>query len=312
MTNFACAQLRYRGTEFAPGLPRIAANLEYLDAFWTSRDLDTKDVGLLAVGEFWLPSPAGSAEYAASAVEAGGEFLYLLGQFCRSHDCYLMTNIVERVADALFDSTIVVDPGGQLALVYREIASGLMPESPLITPVGSDVGSVGVVAGGGLGRWIPTVDTDLGRLGSVVGSDLLYPEIALGLTMAEVDVVLHPCKEPPRTEGPWQCLKAARAIEGGYAIVSCNVANSPDHTDSEWSHARGRSRILDAHGLDLASSATDEEDLIMAEIDIEAVREQRSAARFHRRRTREWAEQCGLMLEGARVTNLTREGTGDH
>ena len=295
--NLACAQLRYRGRDADPGLPRVAANLAYLDSFWRRHDLDGRDVALLAVGEFWLPSPAGPEEYRASAVQTGGEFGELLAEFTRTHDCYLVVNVAELVDDLLFDSTVVTSPEGKPVLVYREIAGGLMPESPLVTPVGTAVGAVGTTAERGLGRWVPTVDTDLGRLGSVVGSDLLYPEISVALTLAQVDIVLHPNKEPPRTAGAWQCLKTTRSIEGGYAIVSANVANSPDHTGTAWSGSRGHSRIIDASGRDLAESGTDDEDLVMAPLDLAAIREQRSAARFERRRSSAWAEQNSALFD---------------
>lgn len=289
--NFACAQLRYRGRDVEPGIARVESNVGYLDEFWRRHELGGRDIGLLALGEFWLPSPAGPTEYPRSAVEVGGAFLELLASFTHSHDCYLMANIVERVSDMLFDSSVVVSPDGDPVLVYREIASGLMPESPLVSPVGTSIGSIGDTVAEGLGPWIPTVDTDLGRLGSVVGSDLLYPELSIGLTLAGVDVLLHPCKETPRSGGAWQSLKPARAVEGGYAIVSCNVADSPDHTRDNWSQARGRSRILDAAGTDLAASETDDEDIVFAEIDLDAVREQRRSARFDRRSSAAWVQQ---------------------
>lgn len=294
--NLACAQLCYRGRDVDPGLPRVAANLSYLDSFWRRHDLDSRDVALLAVGEFWLSSPGGPEEYEASAVQMGGEFSEMLGGFARAHDCYLMVNVAERVDDLLFDTTVVTDPDGKAVLVYREIASGLMPESPLVSPVGTSVGAVGTTAESGLGRWVPTVDTDLGRLGSVVGSDLLYPEISTALTLAQVDVVLHPNKEPGRTAGAWQCLKTARAIEGGYAVVSANVANSPDHTGTAWSESRGHSRIIDASGHDLAESGTDGEDLVVASLDLAAIRAQRLPARFERRRSPAWTKENSAMF----------------
>jgi predicted amidohydrolase len=294
--NLACAQLCYRGRDVDPGLPRVAANLSYLESFWRRHDLGSRDVGLLAVGEFWLPSPLGPEEYEASAVQMGGEFSELLGGFARAHDCFLVVNVAERVDGLLFDSTVVTDPNGEPVLVYREIAGGLMPESPLVGPVGTAVGAVGTTAERGLGRWVPTVDTELGRLGSVVGSDLLYPEISMALTLAGADVVLHPNKEPSRTAGAWQCLKNARAIEGGYAVLSCNVANSPDHTGTTWSESRGHSRIIDPSGHDLAESGTDGEDLVMASLDPGALREQRRAARFERRLSSPWAEQNSMLF----------------
>ena len=300
MSKVACVQLAYRGLDHPPGLARVEANLGYLDDMWSRTALGTEDVGLVVLGEFWLPSPAGPKEYGPSAVTTDGAFAGLAGQLCRDHNCYLAANVVELVDGALYDSSVLVSPEGAVVLVYREIAGGLMPESPIGTPLGTATGSLGAPrTARGLGRWIPAVDTDLGRVATVVGSDLLYPELSIGLTLAGADVVLHPCKETLATAGPWQSLKPARALEGGFALVSCNIADSFAHTKTSWSSARGHSAIFDATGSVLAASDTEGEDVVVATIDLDVGRGARQAARFGRRTSPQWREELAALSQPA-------------
>lgn len=290
-----CAQLPYRGRDTAPGPARITDNLGHLDALLRER----MDAGtdLVSLGEFWLASPDGPDDYAASAVALPGPVEGLVGELTRSHGILLSVNLLEvDDAGSLFDTTIVVDPGGEVILRYREVAGGLIAGSAIAGPVGGEHPGLGI-AGVGLSAWVPAVDTDFGRLAALVGSDLTYPELSLALTRTGVDVVLHSAKEGPATEGVYQTLKTARTFEGGFALVSTNIADGSD-LSGPWAASRGHSRVIDARGTTVAESATDGEDLVTADLDTSISAEVRAQPRWERRRSEEWARHCATMFEG--------------
>ena len=288
----ACAQLRYRHRDVEPGLARIAANLEHLDGIWANR-LAAAAPDLVVLGEFWLASPSGPEDYGSSAVAFDEQFVGLIGELARAHRVHLMANVIERDDDGrLFDSSIVVTPDARVCLSYREVAGGLLPGSLIATPVGAVPSSPTGTSLDGLGRWIPVADTELGRLCAVVGSDLAYPEIFAGAVLGRAEVVLHAAKEPRWAAGAWQSLKAARVLEGGFALVSCNIADDGD----PWGESWGGSSIIDAEGVLVAGSTTAGEDVVHGEIDLDTCRAQQGSARLQRRRTAHWRQQCHLMF----------------
>jgi len=288
-----CAQLTYRARDLAPGLDRITANAGHLDEL-LRRQADPL-LDLVSLGEFWLASPTGPDEYASSAVLLPGPVDGVLGDLARDHEILLSANLLERdEAGELYDTTVLVGPTGQVLLRYREVAGGLISGSAIAGPVGGARPRLGVT-GAGLAGWLPVVDTDFGRLAALVGSDLTYPELSIALTRAGVDVLLHAAKEPPATEGPYQAMKTARAVEGGYAIVSSNIADGSADS-GPWAASRGRSRVIDARGATVAESDTDGEDLLVADLDTRASREIRTQPRWERRRSSAWADHCAAMF----------------
>ncbi len=293
IVKVVCAQLQYRGREEPPGLERIAANVAFLDGLL--RDRIDPDTDLLLLGEFWLASPDGPGEYGASAVTLPGPLEGLLGELAAAHAIMIYANVVEVASDGqLFDTSVLVDASGETVLRYREIAGGLIAGSAVAGPVGGEAPASGTW-GAGLADWLPVVDTPFGRFATLVGSDLTYPELSCALTRAGVDVLLHAAKEGPATEGVYQSLKAARALEGGYAIVSCNIADGSE-VSGPWAASRGHSRVIDARGSILAESDTDGEDLLYCDVDTTLASEVRAQPRWGRRRSQDWGDRTAAMF----------------
>lgn len=295
--SIGCVQLPYRALDQPPGLPRIRDNLAHLDGFYATRE----PVDLLLLGEFWLASPNGAADYPTAAVTVE-ELAGPLGEFARGRSLHVLANIVERGEDGrLYDSSVLLDPAGRVALHYRELAAGILAGSALVSPLGP------AGEGGGIAGHVPVVDTELGRLGAVVGSDLAYPELFTAMTNAGVQVVLHSAKESRWAAGPWQQLKAARCIEGGFFLATANIADSSAAL-GEWGESCGASRVTDPLGAVLATSPTDGPDYVVAQVDPEQAAAAKQTPRLRRRVSAEWKAQCAsIYLDRAAVTGVGEE-----
>lgn len=186
----------------------------------------------------------------------------------------LAGGVLEAAGARAHDSSVLLDPDGEVAAIYRKIhlfdvdlgaSGGAFRESATFAP-GSEV----VVA-----------DTPFGGLGLSVCYDVRFPELYRELAIRGARMIAVPSAFTPTTgRDHWEVLLRARAIECQAYLVA--PAQCGQHAPDRSSY--GRSMIVDPWGLVIAR-AGDRPQVIVADCDpaeVDRVREAIPALRNRR------------------------------
>lgn len=181
----------------------------------------------------------------------------------------LVASLFERRAAGLYHNTAVVfDDDGRIAGRYRKMH---IPDDPgfmekfYFTP-------------GDLG--FEPVDTAVGRLGVLVCWDQWYPEAARLMALAGAEMLLYPTAigwdrrddqaEQDRQQQAWIISQRGHAVANGLPVLSCNRTGfEADPTGlgagiQFWGH----SFVAGPQGELIASASNDQDQLLLADVDL--------------------------------------------
>ena len=193
----------------------------------------------------------------------------LFGSLARQYGVVIVTSLFERRAPGLYHNTaVVMESNGQIAGVYRKMH---IPDDPAyyekfyFTP-------------GDLG--FHPIDTSVGRLGVLVCWDQWYPEAARLMALQGAELLIYPTAigyaasdthdEQQRQREAWTTVQRGHAVANGLPVVSVNrVGFEPDPSGMTpgiefW----GSSMVVGPQGEMLYRSSADEEESIIAEVDL--------------------------------------------
>ncbi|MEP6654601.1 MAG: carbon-nitrogen hydrolase [Myxococcales bacterium] len=200
-----------------------------------------------------------------------------LGEVAREKNVVIIASLFERRAAGLYHNTAVtLDGSGAVAATYRKMH---IPDDPLyyekfyFTP-----GDLGFSA----------VDTQVGRVGTLVCWDQWYPEGARLTALAGADVLFYPtaigwhpsekAEFGAAQADAWKTIQRSHAIANGVYVAAVNrVGHEPppgkDADDSApgakdggiefW----GGSFVSDPFGVVLAEASRTEEEILIVECD---------------------------------------------
>ena len=199
-----------------------------------------------------IPGP-GTERLGAAAAEAG---------------VVLVGSLFERRAPGLYHNTAVVfERDGRMVGRYRKMH---IPDDPgyyekfYFTP-------------GDLG--FQPIDTSVGRLGVLVCWDQWYPEAARLMALAGAELLLYPTAigwdrndsddEQQRQRDAWITVQRGHAVANGLPVLACNrvgLESAPDGSNHAlfW----GSSFVTGPQGELLATAPTDEEAVLVTEVDL--------------------------------------------
>jgi len=187
-----------------------------------------------------------------------GETVDAMRSWARDHKVTIVGgSIAERREgrDKLSNTSIVFDPDGEIAAVYRkihmfdvEVGGQVYRESESEEP-GEEASRV--------------IDVEGWKLGMTVCYDLRFPELYRILAVERAEIITVPAAFTLFTgKDHWELLLRARAVENQCYIVAPNQWGT--HRDGKASY--GRSMIVDPWGVVLAQ-APDEDGIIVAELE---------------------------------------------
>jgi predicted amidohydrolase len=243
----ACVQLH--------AAPSKADNIERAERLVAKAASTGADLVLLP--EKW--NGIGSPEFNRSIAEGldDGETVTAMRDWARTNGITLVGgSIVERREgrEKLSNTSVVVDPEGELAAVYRkihmfdvEVGGHVYRESESEEP----------------GDRPATIEVEGWKLGLTVCYDLRFPELYRILAVEGCEIVTVPAAFTLYTgKDHWEPLLRARAIENQCYVVAANQWGA--YPDGKASY--GRSMIVDPWGVVLAQ-APDEDGIIVAELE---------------------------------------------
>jgi len=158
----------------------------------------------------------------------------------------VVAGLTELSEFGLYNTAVAIDKEGAVIARYRKIH--------LYTPNGEGVFTPGNE---------PVLFEFMGfRFGVNICYDIRFPEFSRHLFRSGMNVLIVPTAWPfPRVEH-WNLLTRARAIENQCYVIGANRVG----TDAGFTFC-GNSRIVDPHGVMVASASEDQEELIFGNID---------------------------------------------
>ncbi|MFF6775579.1 carbon-nitrogen family hydrolase [Streptomyces sp. NPDC012637] len=213
---------------------------------------------LVVLPELW---PMGAFAYEAFAAEAEpvkGPTHEAMSAAARDAGVWLHAgSIVEAAAGALYNTSLVFSPDGELAASYRKIHR-----------FGFDKGEAVLMAAG---EDLVTVDLPRLTVGVATCYDLRFPELFRGLVDAGAEAFVVPAGWPARRLAHWTLLARARAVENQAYVLACGTGGT--HAGVEQA---GHSLVVDPWGEVLAEAGPGEE-ILRVDLDpakVTATREQ--------------------------------------
>ena len=188
-----------------------------------------------------------SEEEAVSCAEpADGPTYRSIHEVCRQLQVCVACGILELWNDKLYNSAILVGPDGLLG-VYRKV----------------HIPSVGVDRFVQPGQALPVFATSAGSLGILICYDIRFPEAARTLAVRGCQALLVLANWPEGAESNAQILSRARACENNMYVIAANRVGI-----EAGIRFVGMSRVIAPDGHSIVESMSDEETIIVADIEL--------------------------------------------
>lgn len=237
------------------------------------------EVRLAAISEYSIIGqyrPRDVDEWLELAETIPGPVTDRIAEQCRRLGVYFVGNCYERDEawpGRLLNCNFIIDPSGEVILKYRK-NNGPNNLNTVYTGPG-DVYTEYTERYGELSMF-PVVDTEIGVLGTLTCTDIIFPEMARALALQGAEVLIHPTAEPwSDVDARWDVFRRARACENLAYFLSC-CAGAFLGSDRPRAGYRGHSQIVDHLGNVVSVAASSGEAVCVGTIDVDAVRELRT------------------------------------
>ncbi len=216
--------------------------------------------------------PAQEPVWCDSAEAVPGPTTERMAEYAKKYQMVIVVPIYERTQPGVYYNTAaVIDADGTYLGKYRKNhiphTNGFW-EKYYFKP-------------GNLGY--PVFDTRYGKVGVYICYDRHFPEGARLLGLNGAEIVFNPSATVAGlSQYLWKLEQPAHAVANGYFIAASNRVG----TEAPWNigHFYGSSYICDPRGQMLAVGSETEDDLVIADIDLDMIEEVRRTWQFYRDR----------------------------
>lgn len=177
-----------------------------------------------------------------------------LAGLCRELRLHVVVGMLEQADGMLYNAAVLIGPGGVLAC-YRKTHLPYLGVDRFAAP--------------GQGP-LAVHRTPVGAIGLHICYDATFPEVARSMALQGAEVLALPTNWPQGRENMPRYVVHARALENRVHFVACDRVG-----EERGFRFIGRSKIVSATGDALAEAGPDEEELILAEVDLDAARNKR-------------------------------------
>jgi beta-ureidopropionase len=222
--------------------------------------------------------------YAAVEKIPDGPTVRLMQEVAKKHGMVIIVPIYEEeVTGIYYNTAAVIDADGKYLGKYRknhipQTAPGFW-EKFYFKP-------------GNLGY--PTFDTAFARVGVYICYDRHFPEGARALGLNGAEIVFNPSATVAGlSEYLWELEQPAHAVANGYFVGAINRVGHEQPWDIGEFY--GKSYFCSPRGKILAQASRDSDELVVADLDLDQIREVRNVWQFFRDRR---PESYGALTEG--------------
>lgn len=188
---------------------------------------------------------------------SNSRYIEHLLSLCRKYNCHIVSGFNEREDDRLYNSAVLVSPGGYLGK-YRKLHL-FFNELDFFTP--GDCG-------------LPVFDIGGCKIGMLICFDWMFPEVWRIMALQGADIICH----PSNLVIPGLCQRAVPVhslINRVFSITANRFGTEGNLTFT------GLSLITDPKGEVLCQAGADREEAVSVEIDIYKARNKNVTARNH-------------------------------
>jgi predicted amidohydrolase len=219
-------------------------------------------------------------------IDIPGEETEFLGRLAKMYQTYIIVQCKARwpevMQDRFFNSLFVIGPNGEV--VHRAAKNHLWCRERSCTP--HDIYDRWVECfGSGIDAFYPVLKTpDIGNIGTICCSDGEYPEAVRALAFNGAEVVYRPSEAVPMTNfggtpgGSWMVQNRGHADFNTVYMLCPNIG--PVYLSASSRHpidiAGGNGHMIGYRGEVLSHSASGNNTILSAIIDIEALRQFRA------------------------------------
>ena len=219
-------------------------------------------------------------------IDIPGEETEHLGRLAKLYNTYIIGQCKARwpevMADRYFNTLFVIGPNGKV--VHKAAKNHVWCRERSCTP--HDVYDRWVeLYGDGIEAFYPVLKTDdIGNIGTICCSDGEYPEAVRALTFNGAEVVYRPSEATPMTTagypggGTWMIQNQGHAEFNSVYMLCPNAG--PVYLAATSKHpvdiAGGSAHIVDYRGQVVSYSASTNNTIVAATVDIEALRQFRA------------------------------------
>ena len=178
------------------------------------------------------------------------------------HSIYVVCGLSERVENDVYNSVAILSPEGKLLGSYRKMH--LFSPKPAHEDQCFTHGSSFTILSIGDFTW-----------GFTICYDLRFPELYRVLALKGADVFVNCSAWPIIRAVRWEVLTKARAIENEAYMLGVNRVGVDGGVE-----LCGSSCIVDPFGTDIALGSTDQEELVISEVESEKITAARKSIRI--------------------------------
>ena len=202
--------------------------------------------------------------YFDAAVTVDGPEIRILAKAAMEHKLYVCMGIIERDGGTLYCTAVYLGPDGQVLGKHRKLMPTALER---------------LVWGFGDGSTLKAVDTPYGKMGAVICWENYMP--ALRMAMYQQRIALY-CAPTADDRDTWVGTMQHIAMEGRcFALSACQHLRRSDFPSDRMNNRlpevsdavlmRGGSVIIDPLGKILAGPVRDQDALLTAELDLDAI-----------------------------------------
>ena len=151
----------------------------------------------------------------------------------------------------------------------------------------------------------PVFDTSVGRIGLIICYDRHFPEVARELGLKGAEIVFNPSATVESlSKYLWELEQPAHAVANGFWIGG----KQPGGRRGAAEHGKfyGSSYFCSPRGKIIAQASDSEDEVLVADLDLDVIREVRNTWQFFRDRR---PETYGELAAAAAMTTLIKNGT---
>jgi beta-ureidopropionase len=197
----------------------------------------------------------------------------LMQELARKHSMVIVSPIYEEeITGVYYNAAAVIDADGKYLGKYRKHH---------IPHVGPGFWEKFYFRPGNLGY--PVFETAAGRVGVYICYDRHFPEGARILGLNGAEIVLNPSATVAGlSEYLWKLEQPAHAVANGYFVGAINRVGH----EAPWNIGEfyGQSYFCDPRGRLIAQASRDQDELIVADLDLDMIQEVRNTWQFFRDR----------------------------
>ena len=247
-------ELNVAVVQMEPELGKMEANVGKMADF-VAKIATEQPVDIIVFPELSVTGYEGGQRFAQMAQRVPGAVTNILGQHATEFGVYIAIGMAvkEKVETVLYNSAVLIGPDGGVANEYRKVH--LQAEERLVFRPGYR---------------ISPEETEVGIVGTMVGWDLTFPEVARSLVLDGAEIILLPAAWQAKDADMWRTLLVARAYENDVFIAAANrIGEEPSYTFA------GQSAILAPNGEVLAALEEPEEGYVVVRLDLDDIRHRR-------------------------------------